>query len=80
MKGEQKSPESVSKENRSKVRPEDVWITLGSFCVQGRCILSRGGKPFSVVAEWDMPAKAAPKVLGMRLRQTLECNLRVFGP
>ena len=78
MKGEQKSPESGSKGNRSKVRPEDVWITLGSFGVQGRCVLSRGGKPFSVVAEWDMPAKAAPKVLGMLLRQTLECYWRVF--
>ena len=78
MKDEQKSTDSVSKDDRSTVRPEDVWISLGNFCVQGRCVLSRGGKPFSVVAEWDMPAKAAPKVLGMLLRQTLECYFRVF--
>ena len=25
-----------------------------------------------------MPAKAAPKVIGMLLRQTVECYLRVF--
>lgn len=54
-------------------RPENVWLTLDNFQLEGKCVARRRGQGERIVAQWRMPARAGLRVIGMLAQQLLMC-------